>query len=575
MSMLPLAASSPQDDISALHREIAQLRSENQDLRSHRSLLFDYIRRKTDHLLQVIGTTPLRADELDEEVLLDIDPIGIVTDSFEQILEHLRQTNSRLSRMRENLEAIFNSAGVGILVLDPRMRVVALNHKMRDWFQVTDAVLGQPCHHIVCKLNNTDCRCVFHQVLNSGRGEGCSDWQIGSRHFQVMGTPIKDEAGQISRIILVYADISDRMAAEEALRHALAEVHIRQERIDGILRSLADPVLVTDLTGHIILMNPVAEELFGVCLLGENAAGLEGLIQNDKLRAQLKAALQTPQIADFSFPAEPGRSRRTYQGCSSAIFDKHNVLQGHVLVLRDLTREREVERLKREFVSHAGHELQTPLTAIVGFSELLLSDSDLDEKTQRECLSFINQKGEDLSAIVDNLLDINRIDSGRTLELRSKPCDLKKLVESVVDSFRTKSRIHQFDIVLPAEELIFFFDEPKISRVLESLLSNAVKYSPRGGIIRILLQILPSGLQVTVSDPGAGIGREHLARVFEPFYRIDASDSSIGGAGLGLTVVKHMVESHGGEVWIDSYPGKGTQIHFTLPLRTEMPAQAP
>jgi PAS domain S-box-containing protein len=571
----PLAAPELPEDSLALRQELERLRSENSALRSQRTLLFDYIREKTNHLLRVIGTSPLRAEELDEEGLLEVDPIGIVTDSFEQVLEHLRDTNRRLNHVRESLEAIFNSAGVGILVLDPHMRVVAINHKMCDWFQVDERVLGQSCSSIVCKLDQPHCSCVFHQVLSSGRGEGCSDWQIGRRHFQVMGTPIKDGQGNISRIILVYADISDRMAAEEALRHALGEVHIRQERIDAILRSLADAVIVTNLEGRIALMNPVAEELFGVCLLGEDSAQLAGVIQNKGLRAKLKVALHRPQVADFSFPGKEQEGRRIFQGRSSAIYDKDHQLQGHVLVLRDLTREREVERLKREFVSHAGHELQTPLTAIVGFSELLLSDYDLDDKTRWECLSFINQKGEDLSVIVDNLLDINRIDSGRALELRSKPCDLKKLIEDVVESFRGKCRLHEFVICFPAEELILLFDPPKITRVLESLLSNAVKYSPHGGVIRTDLKIFASGLQVTISDPGSGIGLEHQARVFEPFYRIDASDSSISGAGLGLTVVKHMVEAHGGEVWIDSRPGLGTRVHFTLPLRLAISAQTP
>ena len=220
--------------------------------------------------------------------------------------------------------------------------------------------------------------------------------------------------------------------------------------------------------------------------------------------------------------------------------------------------------MKREFVSTAGHELQTPLTAIVGFSELLLNQDDLPEETRRECLTFILEKGEALSALVDRLLDINRIDAGRPLVLNPEPFSARQLIDGAVACFSSDEQ-SRCTVRLPAAEVTMRGDREKMTRTLENLISNALKFSSPENTVEISCELSPAGLRMAVHDQGVGMTPEQTERIFEAFYRGDSSNTSSGGAGLGMCLVKHVVEAHGGTVEIESAPGDGTLVTLMLP----------
>ena len=255
-------ATLPPGDVS---EELARLQEENARLRASSAEAFRYIRAKTDELLEVIGTKTLKPDELDDASLVAFDPIGIVAGSFRHILATLRTTNSQLSAAHGEIQAIFDSVGAALLVLDPERRIRAWNQQAAQLL-TGDAVNlhGVDCRDAVCHGGTAEEQCIFRKVVASG-GEAFSPGvRLGERIFDVIGQPLFDERGEIRRVVLAYQDISAHRQAENALHRALAEAREAQAKIQGILRAAADGLLLTDARGRIVLINSRAEHLFGI-----------------------------------------------------------------------------------------------------------------------------------------------------------------------------------------------------------------------------------------------------------------------------------------------------------------------
>jgi signal transduction histidine kinase len=239
---------------------------------------------------------------------------------------------------------------------------------------------------------------------------------------------------------------------------------------------------------------------------------------------------------------------------------------GRITVLHDITYARTVERLKSEFISMAAHELQTPLTAIIGYSELLLSEEvQFSPEERRDFLCYIFDKAEALGRIVRDLLDVGRVEAGHLLPLEKIFFPLGDLAQEMLGQYRKRYPRHSFEASFPPEGTLVLADRNRLTQVLENLLSNAVKYSP-GGVVRILGRKFDDHFQVSVEDHGIGMTQEQLAHVFDKFYRVDNSDTATSGIGLGMSIARYMVEAHGGCIWVESELGRGTAVHFTLPL---------
>ncbi|MBN2687379.1 MAG: HAMP domain-containing histidine kinase, partial [Deltaproteobacteria bacterium] len=233
-----------------------------------------------------------------------------------------------------------------------------------------------------------------------------------------------------------------------------------------------------------------------------------------------------------------------------------------------VTYEREVDRMKTDFLSTAAHELRTPLTSIEGFSELLMSRDDITEIEHTRFLSHINRQSRNLAAIISDLLDISRIESGRGVAMVKVSSDMKKIVKDAASYFESVSAVHRFALDFPAEPVELLIDPEKMEQVLGNIFSNAVKYSPGGGVIKIVGEISGDHYQVSVEDKGIGMTPEQAEKIFDKFYRVDSSNTAVPGTGLGMSIVKHIVEAHGGTVWVESEIGKGTTVRFTIPLKS-------
>jgi len=229
---------------------------------------------------------------------------------------------------------------------------------------------------------------------------------------------------------------------------------------------------------------------------------------------------------------------------------------------------RQTDRMKNEFISTAAHELRTPLTSVVGYAELLLHPETvggLAETQRREFLQEIYEKAGALAKIVDDLLDISRIEAGHAVPLQKEPCDLGELVRREVAHLQLQAPGHRIELLLPAGGAPVVVDRHKLVQVLENLVGNAVKFSPAGGVIRVSVDAAAGSCQVAVADEGIGMTPEQVARVFDKFYRADASNTATGGLGLGMSIVRQIVETHGGRIWVESEPGKGTTVRFSVP----------
>lgn len=236
-----------------------------------------------------------------------------------------------------------------------------------------------------------------------------------------------------------------------------------------------------------------------------------------------------------------------------------------LLVYRDFTKEYEIDQMKSEFVSTVSHELRTPLASVLGFAELLLT-KELKPERQQRYIATIYQEATRLTALINDFLDLQRMESGRqTYELENVALD--QVIRDIFGLYRIQSPLHRFELDLQTERTVVYGDQAKLRQVFVNLISNAIKYSPHGGHVRVGCRQDGNHLLVEVQDEGLGIPSEAIPHLFTKFYRVDNSDRrEIGGTGLGLAIVQEIVHMHHGEVAVTSELGKGSTFTVTLPL---------
>lgn len=262
--------------------------------------------------------------------------------------------------------------------------------------------------------------------------------------------------------------------------------------------------------------------------------------------------------------------RRDLDFASLPVINVDQAYVGRLYVWHDVTRERQVDRMKSEFVSMVSHELRTPLTSIKGYIDLLLADESVGELTglQREFLEITQNNTRRLASLVNDLLDLTAIESGK-IELHREPLDLNRLIRELLPSFQPfwDARRQTFTLHLPEPAPIVCGDARRVTQILSNLLSNAHKYTPDEGHIDLSVEVAESVARVNVTDSGIGLSIEEQAQLFTRFYRARNAITEVGGGtGLGLVITRSLVEMQGGEIQVKSEPGQGSTFSFTLPL---------
>jgi len=256
---------------------------------------------------------------------------------------------------------------------------------------------------------------------------------------------------------------------------------------------------------------------------------------------------------------------------TSLLSDEHYHPLGMIVIFRDMTATRELDRLRRldqmksQFLANVSHELKTPLTSIKAYTEAL-TDSAQDSQT-REFLRVIQEESDRLLALINNLLHVSQIHSGR-LKMNLQICDPRACILDILGISKLQSDRHQIVTEFSPHIPRLALDIERMKEVMANLLSNAIKYSPSGGTVWVRMRPEEKNLRIEVQDQGIGIPPEHLPNLFQPFYRVDSSTTSeIPGTGLGLVIAEAIVSDHGGRIWVDSEPGKGSTFSILLPMR--------
>jgi signal transduction histidine kinase len=335
-------------------------------------------------------------------------------------------------------------------------------------------------------------------------------------------------------------------------------LELQQERAGGnaIVDAMVEGVIAADPRGKILMANPAARRLLGY---GPDVAlpDLRTLFRIKNAQDAVTDALAGREVHDCEVELD---------GRVLALNARPLYRNGAVLVLHDLTELRRLEAIRRDFVANVSHELKTPLTSIAGYAETLM-DPGIDAETRQRFLDTVMSNARRMQRLVDDLLDLSRIESGRWTP-RIQHTALDPLITEAWEALRDRAQKRRVDFerIITVEAAHLDVDADALRQILSNLLDNALRYVPAGGQIVVRSERLGSGVVVSVEDNGAGIGTEHLPRIFERFYRVDPARSrDEGGTGLGLAIVRHMIEAHGGRVDAESELQRGMTVRCWFP----------
>ena len=340
-----------------------------------------------------------------------------------------------------------------------------------------------------------------------------------------------------------------------------------RNRSSAILGSMVEGVAVVAADERILFCNWAFEQILELPQGSSQGRTLVEALRQADLIALVREALSG--VEELTGEVEVGTVRRRNFSVTAAPVRAAGA-NGAVMVLHDITELRRLERVRRDFVANVSHEFKTPLTAIQGFAETLLNGA-LDDKANRErFVEIIREHAWRLARLTDDLLKLSRIEAGR-LELEMRPIRVEALVNGCVETARlnAKTRGLEIHVDLQKNSPAVRGDGAQLGEVLQNLLDNALQYTPSGGHIEVKARSNGHEVVFTVSDTGIGIPQSDLERVFERFYRVDAARSrEAGGTGLGLAIARHIVEAHGGRIWVESAIGQGSRFHFSIPTVT-------
>ena len=388
----------------------------------------------------------------------------------------------------------------------------------------------------------------------------------GNYNIQI-SSPSSDELGQL-------AEEFNSMTKKLKGFHDLNIEQIMAEKLksEAIIRSIDDGIILVDAEFKVTGMNPMARRIFDIQPDSPPNRHFLEVIKSEELFNYIKQSMQSgkpPSIEgkENVFTVERNRTRYHYQFSITPVRGKKGVLIGVVLLLRDVTRLAELNRMKSEFVMIASHELRTPLTSIGMSIDLLLEGAikKLNEKEQ-QLLSAAHEDLQRLKVLVNNLLDLSRIEAGK-IEMEFSAVSVRLLFEKVNSIFKKQAEEKGISLSFhsPEEIPVVQADLDKIIWVLTNLISNALHYAPQGGHIHLSAESFLPYNQISVHDDGPGIPFEYQSKIFDKFVQIK-SDKVLGGSGLGLAIAKEIVRAHGGTIWVDSVPGEGSTFTFTLPV---------
>ena len=364
--------------------------------------------------------------------------------------------------------------------------------------------------------------------------------------------------------------------AMEALAVSLTQTAARLDRSirtlkeernlsSAILGSMVEGVAVVDASERLVFANPGFAEILGLDVPPQSGSALLEVVRQTELIEAVRKVLKGDPRVEAEIVT--GTLRQHFFAVTVASVRAAET-SGAVIVLHDITELRKLERVRRDFVANVSHEFKTPLTAIQGFAETLLAGALDDPQNRVRFLEIILEHSRRLARLTDDLLKLSQMDADR-LGLEMRRVSVSQFVESCVETAKRPAAEKDLRLSVNLQERLpdIAADRRRLAEVLQNLLDNAIQYTPSGGQIMISASADGAEVTFTVSDTGIGIPQADQPRIFERFYRVDAGRSrEVGGTGLGLAIAKHLVEVHGGRLWVESEIGQGSQFYFTVPI---------
>ncbi len=405
------------------------------------------------------------------------------------------------------------------------------------------------------------------------------------RMFTAIGRAAASEGPPVLGLGCQEADSALRAWSEkcERLSASLREAEVRlsiseaeRRYAEEILNSLRDAVIVTDPFNELTMANESAGRLLGFDRTGAVSRPIDQIIGDDTLKRLIKEVRQSGVLSRqkrVEHTLAPGPSgegaKQAFDVTVACLPDPRQGVGGVVTILRDITREKEISQMKSDFVSQASHELRTPLSAINAYVEMLIDSEAPDEASRREFYQIIKGEADRVSRMIDNMLNISRIEAG-IVQVERTEVDFAKVAAEVIETMQPQAKTKNMSLSVKTGPLIYTAqaDRDMMYQVVMNLVSNAIKYTPEGGRVTVSVENddASRSVLVSVSDTGLGIPPDAVGKLFEKFFRIENYKRLAKGTGLGLNLVKHIVETvHHGKVGVSSQVGMGSRFWFTIP----------
>jgi two-component system, OmpR family, phosphate regulon sensor histidine kinase PhoR len=363
-------------------------------------------------------------------------------------------------------------------------------------------------------------------------------------------------------------ELDDLARAFNATAARLAEtirlLSDERNRDAAILGSMIEGVAVISGRERVLYSNRAFSQILGLEAVAVEDRPLIEVVRHSGLLTVIKQALSGEKQESSEIVVGTVRPR-SFAVTAAPV--RAGEASGAVLVLHDISELRRLERVRQDFVANVSHEFRTPLTAIQGFAETLLGGALEDPANRRRFVEIIREHAARLARLTEDLLELSRIEAGE-LKLEFQPVSVQQLVESCAETAGISVAAKQLSLGLKIPEGLPAVrgDANRLQEVLQNLLDNAAQYTPSGGSIEVSAAVADGRIVITVADTGIGIPQAEQSRIFERFYRVDAARSrEAGGTGLGLSIARHIVEAHGGRIWVESAVGEGSRFHFSIP----------
>ena len=414
----------------------------------------------------------------------------------------------------------------------------------------------------------------------AGSPEQCEE--ITSAVSEVLSKELEKKTIQVKEELTKKYEtvIKEKTRNEEIAWKNYEKVFEDKKETEAVIRSVADGLVIIDAQGKVLMMNPAAEKLLGVSKKDKIGRPLTAGLKNEQLISLSKSSnkKEDKEIELFSSQDE---TKKILRASSAVIENENGKTIGMVSVLSDITKQKELDELKSNFVANVTHELRTPLIATEKSLSLMLSKATgpLTEP-QEQFLAIAQRNLKRLGALLNDLLDLSKLEAGR-MTLKQMPSSIEKLITESVEGLDAWAKSKSITIAQKIQDNLppANIDPERIIQVLNNLIGNAIKFTQRNGTINLgaVLEVNAAKLTVSVSDTGIGIEKENLTKVFDKFYQIGSPTSGglergerisvdSSGTGIGLSVAKEIVELHGGKIWAESQKGAGARFTFTLPI---------